>query len=89
MCMIMIRPALNPSPASARKRATNVSLRESLLEEAKALGVNVSSACESGLEAKVRESRANRWLEENQTALESSNRFVETKGLPLRRHRQF
>ena len=72
-----------------RKRATNVSLRESLLEEAKSLGVNISSACERGLEAQVRDARAQFWLEQNQGALESSNTFVERNGIPLRRHRKF
>lgn len=32
---------------------------------------------------------AERWLEENKGALESSNRYVEKNGLPLARHRQF
>jgi antitoxin CcdA len=75
--------------ASSRKRATNVSLREGLLEEAKALGVNVSSACETGLEAQVREARAARWLSDNRAALEAWNDHVDKQGLPLRRHRQF
>lgn len=30
------------------------------------------------------EARAKRWLEENREALESSNRFVEENGLPLK-----
>ena len=86
---IMSRPLAELPAAGARKRPTNVSLRESLLEEAKALGVNVSSACERGLEAEVRSAQAERWLAENQPAFESWNAYVEANGLPLRRHRQF
>jgi antitoxin CcdA len=72
-----------------RRRATNVSLSPHLLEEAKALGINVSQACESGLEARIRETRGKAWLEANRAALESWNDYVEEHGLPLARHRQF
>jgi antitoxin CcdA len=73
----------------ARRRATNVSLSPHLLTEAKALGVNVSQACERGLEARIQEVRAQAWLESNRTALDSSNDYVEEHGLPLARHRHF
>ncbi|PSJ39428.1 type II toxin-antitoxin system CcdA family antitoxin [Allosphingosinicella deserti] len=70
-----------------RKRPTNVSLSVSLLEEAKALGVNVSQACERGLAEEVRATRARKWLEGNQAALASLNRFVDAS--PLGGVRQF
>lgn len=76
------------SRQSSRK-ATNVSLDSGLLEAAKDLGVNISRACERGLAEQIAETRAERWLKENQAAIESSNRFVDTQGLPLARHRQF
>lgn len=75
--------------SSIRRKATNISLDSDLLEAAKALGVNISRACERGLAEQVSETRAERWLEENKQALESSNLFVERRGLPLARHRQF
>lgn len=75
--------------AAARKRATNVTLDVSLLEEARTLGVNVSQACEEGLSQQVRAARAAAWLEENRAAIESSNAWVEQHGLPLARHRMF
>ncbi|MBV9930255.1 MAG: type II toxin-antitoxin system CcdA family antitoxin [Alphaproteobacteria bacterium] len=77
------------STAPARKRATNVSLSPLLVAEAKALGVNVSQACERGLEEDVRKARAAAWLEANAPALEAWNRYVEEHGLPLARYRQF
>ncbi|MGQ9366147.1 type II toxin-antitoxin system CcdA family antitoxin [Azospirillum sp. ST 5-10] len=75
--------------ASAPKRATNVSLNSDLLEQAKALGINVSRACERGLADQIAELRDKRWLEENREALESSNTYVEAYGLPLAKHRPY
>ncbi|RJF79334.1 post-segregation antitoxin CcdA [Azospirillum cavernae] len=75
--------------ASAPKRATNVSLNSDLLEQAKALGVNVSRACERGLAAQITELREKRWLDENRAALASSNAYVEAHGLPLAKHRPY
>lgn len=75
--------------SSIRRKATNISLDSDLLEAAKALGVNISRACERGLAEQVSETRAERWLQENKQALESSNLFVEKNGLPLASHRQF
>lgn len=71
------------------RRATNVSLSAELIKEAKLLNVNISKACEEGLERQVAKTRAERWLEENREALESSNAYVEKHGLPLARYRQF
>ena len=75
--------------AGQRKRATNVSLDAQLLTEAKALGVNISRACDRGLALQIAEERGKRWLKENKAAIESSNAYVERQGLPLARHRRF
>lgn len=75
--------------SSTRKRATNVSLCADLLDEAKALGVVVSRACENGLAAELKTVREARWLAENSAAIESWNDWVETYGLPLAPFRQF
>lgn len=71
------------------KRATNVSLPAQLIEEAKALGVAVSKACETGLAAEVKRAREAKWVEENWEAIQSSNAWVEEHGLPLAKHRMF
>jgi antitoxin CcdA len=73
----------------ALRRATNVSLNEELLIEAKELRINVSRAAERGLAQAIIEKRAELWLSENKAAIESSNEYVEKHGLPLTRHRQF
>ncbi|WP_233873661.1 type II toxin-antitoxin system CcdA family antitoxin [Paraburkholderia adhaesiva] len=71
------------------KKAANVSLAESLLAEAKELGLNVSQAAEAGLAKAVSDERAARWLRENAEAIASSNAYVEKHGLPLARYRMF
>jgi len=40
--------------APKQRRATNVSLPIDLIEEARRLNINISQACESGLEQQVR-----------------------------------
>jgi antitoxin CcdA len=74
---------------ATRRRPTNVTLPVELVEEAKALEVNVSQACESGLVQSVREAKAARWLEENKDAIKAHNEWVEREGLPLDEFRQF
>jgi len=71
------------------RRATNVSLNEALLAEAKSLRINISKAAEAGLASAVAEQRALRWRESNQAALDSSNAYVEQHGLPLAKYRSF
>ncbi|NYT26044.1 type II toxin-antitoxin system CcdA family antitoxin [Alcaligenaceae bacterium] len=77
------------SPRGAAKRATNVSLSEDLLAEAKALHINISQAAEAGVTQAIARRRSELWLVENQEAIESSNDFVEKHGLPLTKHRMF
>jgi antitoxin CcdA len=70
-------------------RATNVTLNSALVEEAKDLGVNISSAAAAGLEQAVAKRRAERWLQENGEALDAYNVYVEKNGLPLEKSRLF
>ena len=76
-------------PVKASRRPTNVSISESLLADARALEVNISRAAESGLMQAIAERRAELWLNENRGALESSNAYVENRGLPLAKYRSF
>ena len=75
--------------ARGLRRATNVTLPEPLLSEAKELGINVSQACERGLELMVSRARSAAWLDRNRDALDVWNEYVERKGLPLTEFRQF
>ncbi|EAV41487.1 hypothetical protein SIAM614_30291 [Stappia aggregata IAM 12614] len=61
----------------------------SLVGSAKELGVNISQAAEEGIRRAVSEARAERWKQENQAALNSSNDFVDQHGLPLETSRLF
>lgn len=75
--------------APAPKKATNVSLAETLLAEAKALRINVSQAAEAGVARAVAEKRAELWVAQNQKAFECWNAYVEKNGLPLGKYRSF
>lgn len=80
---------LNRRQDSGPKRATNVSLSEALVSEARELGVNVSGACEEGLENAVRRERSKRWQDDNATGFEAWNIYVERHGVPLAKFRKF
>lgn len=76
-------------PLKRPRKSTNLSLAADLVEEAKALDINLSRACEAGLEAALKQERKRRWQEENRDAAEAWNAWVEKNGLPLERYRQF
>ena len=71
------------------RKAINLSIDPDLLDEAKALGINVSRAAETGLREAVRAAKSEAWLRENAEAIASSNAWVEKNGLPLAKYRQF
>jgi len=75
--------------ANAAKKATNVSLAEPLLAEAKELRINISQAAEAGVAKAVAEKRAALWVAENAKAFECWNAYVEKSGLPLAKYRSF
>jgi antitoxin CcdA len=87
--MRMNAPPQKAPAVSGKKTATNVSLDAALVAEAKALQVSISQASNRGLEEAVKEARAEQWLSENQSALDSYNDWVEANGLPLEKHRLF
>ena len=65
------------------RRSFRIDLKVELVAEARALGINVAHAAESGLAATVAARRKEVWLAENAAALQSSNTYVEQNGLPL------
>ncbi|TYC69112.1 post-segregation antitoxin CcdA [Stappia sp. BW2] len=71
------------------RKATNLTIDMSLVGSAKDLGVNISQAAEEGIRRAVSQARADRWKQENQAALNSSNDFVDQHGLPLETSRLF
>ena len=71
------------------KRATNLTIDPALLDEARALNINLSATFEASLRDAARTRKAAQWLEENRAAIQSSNEWVEKHGLPLEKYRQF
>jgi antitoxin CcdA len=71
------------------KRATNLTIDPALLDEARALNINLSATFEASLRDAVRARKAAQWLEENRAAIQRSNEWVEKHGLPLEKYRQF
>lgn len=75
--------------ARSPRKTTNISLDAQLLDEARALGINISRACERGLASEIAQVRSRLWREENREAMEVSNAYAERHGLPLASHRLF
>lgn len=71
------------------RKATNLSLDSALVEDARALGINISRACEEGLRKEIAAERGRQWQEENADGIAASNAYVEKYGLPLEKYRQF
>lgn len=67
---------------SATRRSTSMTLDASLLDEARALGVNLSRAAEEGILAQVRAARAKRWKEDNAADIAAYNKWIEENGIP-------
>ncbi len=71
------------------KKATNLSIRADLLESAKELDINLSAEFEQHLASVVKKKLAEKWLEENKTAIAAYNRWVEKNSDMIDRLRSF
>jgi antitoxin CcdA len=71
------------------KRPTNLTIDAELLDEAKALGINLSSVLEQGLRERVAKAKRERWLEENADAIAEHNERVAGRGVFSDRLRRF
>ncbi len=67
--------------ASASRRATNLSVNALLLQEARALDINLSATFEAALAAEVKRRTAQKWLTDNAAGINAYNRAVEAKGV--------
>jgi len=72
-------------PRKRRKRPVNLTLDADLVEQSKAMGINLSDAAEAG----IRHANAERWKQQNKAAIEGSNRWVEQNGLPFEKYKLF
>lgn len=71
------------------RRSTSMTLDAALLDEARALGINISRAAEAGLATAVKQARREAWQRENAEAIQSYNDYIEKNGLPLAEFRMF
>jgi antitoxin CcdA len=67
--------------AHSRRRATNLTLDEEVVNEARELKLNVSRIVEERLREVVAQERARNWVAENRAAFEAFSRFVEKHGI--------
>lgn len=78
-----------PLATAAPKKATNITLSADVLSEAKALGINLSQACDQFLRDLVRRERERRWQADHAEFIAAYNATVEAEGLPLDEWRAF
>ena len=74
---------------TARKVATNLSVRADIVRDARALGLNLSQVFEAAVSDAVRRKRQEEWLAENREAIESYNATVARNGTFSDRWRNF
>ena len=65
----------------APKRAVNLTLSRALVEEAKALEINLSREFERHLAELVKQRHQDQWLAQNRPALEAYNAHIEKDGV--------
>lgn len=65
------------------RKATEIPLDDSLIAEARALGLDVSDAAETGLSDAIRAEKERLWRIENAEAIQAANDYVAKHGLPL------
>lgn len=69
-------------PAAA-KRKTSLTLDGAMLDEARALGINVSAVADAALAKALADARRQAWLEENAEAFAAQAAWHEKHGHPL------
>jgi antitoxin CcdA len=78
-----------PPSVSIPKKATNITLSADVLSEAKALGINISQACDQFLRKLVTSEQERRWQADNAEFIAAYNADVARDGLPLDSWRGF
>lgn len=75
-----MKPA-HPSPS--KRKPVNVSLPDTDVSEAKALGLNISKIAGDALRTALDVERKRRYLDENREAIAQYNAYVDTHGTPI------
>lgn len=63
------------------KRAVNLRVDAKMLDEAKALDINLSATLEQALATTLKAQREAKWIAEHKPAMEALNKFVQKNGL--------
>jgi antitoxin CcdA len=71
----------NISTDQNKKRPISVTVREVLVDEARAYGLNTSRAAEAGIEAAIRQAKEKAWLAENAAAILAHHKRVSSEGM--------
>jgi len=75
--------------SDAPKKSANLSINSDLLNEAKALKINLSATLEAALINELKAARRDQWLVENKDAIDACNKLADTHGLFADKHRVF
>ena len=75
--------------AQRLRKASNLSLDEGLVAQARELKINISRAAEDGIAKAIKAERERLWRIENAEAIRLENEYVEKHGLPFAKYRQF
>ena len=75
--------------SKARRRPVNISIRQDVIEQAKALGLNVSQIAETALSNEVKRTLEAQWLKDNADAIKEYNERVDRRGMYIEDLRQF
>ena len=80
----MLRPKSKPL-----RRSVNIPISSRLIEDAKALGIDISRAAKAGIAKAIAAEKTHRWQEENKDTIAGWNDYVSRNGLPLAKYRLF
>ncbi len=75
--------------ASARRVATNLSVRAELVQRARAAGLNLSEVFERAVSEALHDTAGDRWLAKNRAAIDTYNASVARRGSFGDRWRRF
>ncbi len=74
---------------NAPKKPANLSVNSDLLNEAKALKINLSATLEAALLNELKAARRDLWLTENEEAIDTCNKLADIHGLFADKRRVF
>lgn len=69
---------------TTRRRAVNLTMRADMIDLARELDLNLSKAAERGVIEAVRAAQEEKFLSENQGAIDAYNARIAREGLPIR-----